>query len=256
MLERIRLVVRCTQKSQTETLPSLLIRIIESVYSYHLRCVDHPLQFCMRISLIAFLVLISTVMSAEAGASASLLGASPSYSAVREVVVDGRFYTGKVFHVAGKERDEQEIFGIPEVIILNGASDKGWVIVPMMSTFVEFSFPPVMTKLADSALKKTQVAIDNVDGVPAIRYYVNTTSSDGTNAKGFLWYSRRGVLVKLQGVIVTAHGHRMTVAMRLSHIEEGPQDKSLFAIPAGFTRLPAEALAPLLGGTPSVGRSN
>ena len=202
----------------------------------------------MRLSLIALLFLASVVVSTEARASASLLGTPLSYSAVREVTVDGRPYTGKVFHVAGRERDEQNIFGIPEVFIVNGASDRGWLIVPMMRTFVEFSFTPVMVKLADPALKKTRVADDDVDGVPATKYYVNTTSSDGTIARGFLWYSRRGVLLKLQGVVVSAHGHRTTVAMRLSHIEEGPQNQSLVSVPAGLTRLPADALMPLLGG--------
>jgi len=203
----------------------------------------------MRFSLFALLVVAAAAIPAGAMASTSLLGASLSYSAVREVTVDGRSYTGKVFHVAGKERDEQEISGVSEIVILDGASDKGWVIVPMMGTFVEFSFSPVMAKLADPALKKTRVADDSVNGVPATKYYVDTTSSDGTNAKGFLWYSRQGVLVKLQGAVVTTHGHRTSVAMTLSHIEEGPQGQSLFVVPAGLTQLPAEALAPLLGGS-------
>lgn len=208
----------------------------------------------MRASLIALLILASIVVSSEA--KASLLGAPLSYSAIREVIVDGHSYTGKVFHIVGKERDEQQIFGIPEVFILDGITEKGWAIVPMTRTFAEFSFPLVMTKLDNPDLKKTRVVDENINGVSATKYYVDTTSPDGTTAKGFLWFSRRGVLVKLQGEVVSAHGHRTSVAMDLSHIEEGPQDKSLFAVPAGFTQLPAEALEPLLGGLPSNGRSN
>jgi len=208
----------------------------------------------MQASLIALLILASIVVSSEA--KASLLDAPLSYSAVREVVVDGHSYTGKVFHIAGKERDEQEILGIPEVFILDGATEKGRAIVPMTRTFVEFSFPPVMIRLDDPDLKKTRVADENINGVPATKYYVDAAAPDGTTAKGFLWFSRRGVLVKLQGVVISAHGHHTSVAMILSHIEEGPQDKSLFAVPEGFTQLPVEALQPLLSGPPSNGRSN
>lgn len=210
----------------------------------------------MRAGLIALLILASTVVSAEAKAPASLLGAPLPYSAVRDVIVEGHSYIGKVFHVAYKERDEEKIFGIAVVFILNDSSDKGWVIVPQTRTFAEFSFSPVMAKLAAPALKKTRVADDYVNGAPATKYSVNTTASDGTNANGFLWYNRSGVLVKLQGIVVTAHGHRTSIAMTLSHIEEGPQRKSLFAVPAGFTRLPSDALAPLLGGTLPKGTSN
>ena len=63
------------------------------------------------------------VFGAPVAARAALLGdASISYSAERTVTVNGRSYTGMVFHVPGHERHEQEIQEIPEIVILDAAT--------------------------------------------------------------------------------------------------------------------------------------
>ncbi|HZB93113.1 MAG TPA: hypothetical protein VE397_16830 [Stellaceae bacterium] len=56
-------------------------------------------------------------------AQATLLGdARVAYSAERTVTVNGKAYAGMVFHIPGRERDEQEIQGIAEVILLDAAA--------------------------------------------------------------------------------------------------------------------------------------
>jgi hypothetical protein len=42
----------------------------------------------------------------------------------------------------------------------------------------------------------------------------------------------------------------MAIAMVLANLTTGPVDPALFRVPQGMVRLPADALGPLLGGSP------
>lgn len=180
----------------------------------------------------------------------SLLDAPVAYSATRTTTVDGRTYVGTVHHIAGKEQQEETLFGMADAFILDGNKDKGWLVVPALKSFVAFPFPPMMIVLASPTLKKTRVGDDVVDGIETTKYAIHTRTSDGTVADGFAWFSRRGVLMKLQGSVTARQGHRTTVAMVLHGVKEAPQDAALFVPPQDFTQLPADALQPLLGAPP------
>lgn len=192
-------------------------------------------------------VLACTSITAGASQAQSLLDAPVAYSATRTTTVNGRTYVGTVHHIAGKEQQEEHLFGMPDVFILDGATDEGWLVVPALRSFVMFPFPPMMVVLASPTLKKTRVGEDVVDGIATTKYAIHTRAKDGTVADGFAWFSRRGVLMKLQGSVTAPQGHRTTVAMELRGVKETPQDAAFFVPPQDFTQLPAEALQPLLG---------
>lgn len=206
----------------------------------------------MRRSLLPLLLTVLAVLVVPSGrAAAAMLGdARVPFRAERTVMVNGRSYTGLVFHIPGRERQEQELWGTKEVFILDAATAQGWLLVPSFKTYVEFPFPPVMADLASPDLTRHPVGQETVDGVRTTKYRVDHTAEDGTRAKGYLWVSRDGVLMKLAGTITRRGGKPLSVAMELSHIEMGPQDPSLFELPPGLVKLPADALYPLLGGDP------
>jgi hypothetical protein len=198
----------------------------------------------------ALLGLAALLLAAGGARAESLLDAPLAYSATRNVSVDGRAYTGTVHHIAGKERQEQELLGMHAVFILDGGATKGWLVVPALKSFIEFPFPPVMAMLASPILKKTPLGNESVNGVATEKYRIHAVARDGTLADGIAWFDRRGVLMKLQGAVIAPHGHRTVIAMEVSQVVEAPQDAGLFAPPRNFTQLPAEALAPLLGAPP------
>jgi len=201
----------------------------------------------MRRWLPLLLALAVSAPLAPAGA-AGLLDARVAFSAERTVTVNGRSYTGTLYHTAGRERHEQDLFGLHEVFILDAASAQGWLVVPGLKTYLEFPFPPVMAALADAGLEKTAVGEEAINGIPTTKYRVSRTAPDGTSAKGFLWLSRRGVLMKLDGTITRPGGNTLALGMELRGLKEGPQNPQLFVLPPGLTRLPVEALAPQLSG--------
>ncbi len=106
--------------------------------------------------------------------------------------------------------------------------------------------------MPEADLLRLRRALDElvVDGIETTKYAIHAQASDGTVADGFAWFSRHGVLMKLQGSVTARQGHRTTVAMVLHGVKETPQDAALFVPPPGYTQLPAEALDPLMGTKP------
>jgi hypothetical protein len=178
-----------------------------------------------------------------------LLDAPLSFSATRTVIVNGKSYIGAMFHIPGRERHEQVLLGMQEVFLLDDVQHAGLVVLPALKTMVEFPFPPLLAALDNPSLRKDPVGEDKIDEIPATKYRVEKTAPDGTHGEGFLWLSRRGVMMKLTGTVTAPGGHRTDINMALSNVKEAPQKAELFAPPPGLSKLPAEALAPLLGVT-------
>jgi hypothetical protein len=53
--------------------------------------------------------------------------------------------------------------------------------------------------------------------------------------------------MRLAGTFTANKGKLSTVRWELSHVKIGPQPADLFEAPHGYSKLPAEAVAPLLG---------
>ena len=197
------------------------------------------------------LMLVLALAGLPAGrASAALLGdAAVSYSADSTVTVNGRSYAGTVFHMPGRDRHEQEIQGIAEVVILDGTAMRGWLMLPRLSSYVEFTFPQLMAELSAQTLLRSPVGRETVNGVRTTKYRIDHTASDGMQAKGFAWVSADGVLMRLAGHVTRPGASQGTaIQLELDNLRLGRQDRALFEVPPGLTRLPSGALQPLLGG--------
>lgn len=181
--------------------------------------------------------------------AAALLDAPISFSAMRTVAIDGKPYTGPMFHEPGRERDEQKIGAMDMTFILDGQSSQGFLVVPSVKTYVAFPFPPMLLALIDAEMEKQKpVGEEMIDKTPTTKYRVEKTTSDGTHGEGFVWVSKRGVLMRLDGLVTSPSGHKTKIAMKLANVKEGPQRPELFAPPVGMNELPFQALAPLLNG--------
>ena len=198
----------------------------------------------MRRGVLAALVALLLAAPARAG---GLFDAPLSYSAARTVTVDGKTYSGRMFHIPGRERHDQELLGMTDIFILDGKQESGFVVLPGLKTMIQFPFPALLAALNNPALEKTPEGEESVDGVATTKYRIDETAPDRTRAAGFAWISRRGVLMKLSGTITAPGGHRTSIEMALSGLKEGPQSAAIFTPPLGLTVLPATALAPLLG---------
>ncbi len=183
-------------------------------------------------------------------AQARLLGdAAISYSAERTVTVNGRSYTGMVFHIPGHDRHEQEIQGIAEVVILDAAARQGWLVLPGLKSYVEFAFPQLMAELDAPDLRRSPVGEETVNGVRTTKYRIDHVAADGSRARGFAWVSRQDVLMRLDGTVSRPGArHATAIRMELANLAVAPQDPALFELPPGLIKLPSAALQGLLSG--------
>jgi hypothetical protein len=191
------------------------------------------------------LVLFSMLLAPAAGA-ATLGDAQVGFTADRMLVIDGRTYNGKIWAMPGKERHEQAIQGFEPVFLLRADRPLADIVLAKLKTVVQFAMPPELRLLGSPELKRHPVGQDMVNGVATTKYAIDQTVPEG-QAKGTLWLSRDGIPMKLAGTFTGQKGKVSTVRWELSHLRIGPQPASLFDPPPGLSRLPPEAVAPLLG---------
>jgi len=193
-------------------------------------------------------VLLAAALVAPGQGRAAIVGDSAvPYSATRIVTVNGREYGGKVFAVPGKQRHDVDVNGFKLSVVLNVAGGAGIIAVPALHSYVDFPLPPLLAELDRTRLERHAAGEEKIAGLPAVKYRLAYTASDGSRAAGFLWLTRDNILLRVDGRIERP-GHRrpMTVTMRLEDLQLGPQDDKLFQIGSGLKKLPYEALEMLL----------
>jgi hypothetical protein len=199
----------------------------------------------VRIGLVTLVLLAAFLIPP---ASARMLGdPAVSFSADRLLTLGERSFTGKVYAMPGSQRHEQLIQGIPQVIILHGEDAKGWLVLPALNSYVEFGFAPAAIELSDQSLLSTRVGEETIEGRRTTQYRVEHAASDGSFVDGYVWLTREGIPMRLDGNYTPRGGRPTPVHMELSHVRVGPQDAALFAVPANMVKLPTNALAPLMG---------
>ena len=194
-----------------------------------------------------FWSLILCLMLAPGAVAAATLGeAQIGFTADRTLVIDGRTYLGKIWTMPGRERHEQAIQAFRPVFLLRADSPLGEVVLPQLKTIVQFALPPELRILGTPELKKHPAGRETVNGIATTKYAIDEALPEG-HASGTLWLSRDGIPMRLAGSFARQGGKVSTVRWELSHVKIGPQPASLFEAPHGFSKLPAEAIAPLLG---------
>lgn len=178
--------------------------------------------------------------------AATLSDSQTGFTADRTLVIDGRTYSGKIWAMPGKERHEQAIKAFRPIFLLRADSPFGEAVLPELKTIFQFALPPELHVLDAAALKKHPVGQETVNGIATTKYAVDESVPEG-HATGTLWLSRDGIPMRLAGSFTQQNGKVSTISWELSHVKIGPQPAALFEAPAGFSKLPPEAIAPLLG---------
>src|SRR5437667_168226 len=199
----------------------------------------------LRSTLLAFPLII--LASAPLGALAETLGdARVGFSAERVLVLNGRSYVGKIWHMPREQRHEQDLPAIKPAFILRADSTLGDVVLPQLHTVVEFALPKALSVLKSPDLLRNPVGQEKVNGIATTRYAVTESLPEG-RASGSLWLSSDGIPMKCDGRFEASNGKVSTVHWELRHVKIGNQDTALFQVPREYAKLPPEAAAPLLG---------
>jgi hypothetical protein len=197
------------------------------------------------LTLVALLLYVS--LQVPTGVLAGTLGdARVGFAAERVLTLDGHSYVGRMWHMPGEQRHEQELPAVKPIFILRSHSLLGDIVLPQLHTVVEFSLPKELSLLADAALLRKPVGQEIVNGIATTEYVVEEESTSG-HATGLLWLSSDGIPMKCDGKFIASNGKTSTIYWELHHVTIGQQDPALFEVPRGYAKLPPEAAATLLG---------
>jgi hypothetical protein len=191
-------------------------------------------------------ILCCLILVPGAVRAATLGDSQIGFSADRTLVIDGRSYLGKIWAMPGKERHEQAIQAFRPIFLLRTGSPLGEAVLPELKTVFQFALPPELRVFDAPALKKHPVGQETVNGIATTKYAIDESVPEG-RATGTLWLSPDGIPMRLAGSFTRQGGKVSTVHWELTHVKIGPQPASLFEAPLGFSKLPPEAIAPLLG---------
>ena len=199
----------------------------------------------LRFTLIAFPLAMMSLIAAPA--SPETLGdARVGFSAERVLVINGQSYVGRMWHMPGEQRHEQDLPALRPIFILRAGSAIGDIILSKLHTVVEFALPKELSILADPRLLRKPVGPETVNGMATTKYEVDEKVPQG-RAVGSLWLSEEGIPMKCDARLATDKGKVSTIRWELRHVKIGTQDAALFEIPRDYAKLPPEAAAPLLG---------
>ena len=197
------------------------------------------------ICLALIIFLLSPLVSPPAPAE-TLGDARVGFSAERVLVIDGQRYLGKMWHMPGEQRHEQELPAIKPVFILRAGDTRGEVVLPQLHTVVEIPLPEELSILSNPNLLRRPVGQETVDGITTTKYAVEEGLGAG-HIVGALWLSRDGIPMRCDGKFEPKKGKTSTIHWELSNVKFGKQDEALFTAPQGYAKLSPEAAAPLLG---------
>ena len=182
-----------------------------------------------------------------ASASGETLGdARVGFSAERVLVINGQSYVGRMWHMPGEQRHEQDLSALRPIFILRAGSAIGDIVLPKLHTVIEFALPKELSILGDPGLLRKPVGHETVNGIATTKYDVDEEKPQG-RAVGSLWLSQEGIPMKCDARLATDKGKLSTIRWELRHVKIGAQDAALFEIPRDYAKLPPEAAAQLLG---------
>ena len=205
-----------------------------------------PLYKMRRSPLIAA-VLAAVASVSLAAASAETLGDPQiGFTAERILVFDGHKYVGRMWNMPGEQRHEQSLPAATPVFILHADSAIGAIVLADLHTAIEFRFPSVLAVLSKPGLLGKAVGQQTINGIATTKYAVDKAIPQGHLA-GTLWLSRDGIPMRCDGSFARRNGKVSTVHWELRDVAFGPQNAALFKVPSGYSELPPEAAATLLG---------
>jgi hypothetical protein len=168
------------------------------------------------------------------------------FSAERVLVFDGQRYVGRMWSMPGEQRHEQVLPAVSPVFILRADSAIGDVVLPSLHTVVQFALPRVLAALSEPGLLGRPAGEEVINGISTTKFVVDKTIPGG-RLNGGLWLSRDGIPMRCDGRFTGKNGTVSTVHWELRHVRIGSQEATLFEIPPGYTKMPPEAAATLLG---------
>jgi outer membrane lipoprotein-sorting protein len=188
---------------------------------------------------IVFAVTLSFTLNAFA--AEKLKQPTVEYSADTVIQSGQMSSTGKLYHaLGGKDRMEMNAQGTTAITITRTDKKVAWVLMPAQNMYMEMSLEESAkksgnTNVNDCDIDLSSLGDETVNGVKATKNKISGTCPDNTKYEGTMWVTKEGIMVKMESV-ATVDGQQANVTMDLKNLKIGPQEASLFEVPAGYQK--------------------
>jgi len=145
---------------------------------------------------------------------------------------------GKVYSSPGMERREFDQEGDKMTTIIRHDKKLAWTLMPGEKAYMENKLDNSGRDGDISAYKmqKTDAGTETVNGVKTTKAKVIMTGPNGVKLGGFIWTSKEGITVKVDAIAVDKNS-KDRFKFELKNLKVAKQDKALFSIPAGYTKM-------------------
>lgn len=161
------------------------------------------------------------------------------YSADEQMETEDVAMQAKVFHAPGKERREQDMSGMQQIMIMRRDKNVIWMLMPDQKMYMEMKMgqgKEDTADLKDYTIEYSVVGEEVVNGINTTKNKVIMTDKKGNKFGGFMWVSKEGIMVKMD-TVSKVEGSKMRVKMERKNIKIENQNPKLFEIPSGYNKM-------------------
>ncbi len=165
-----------------------------------------------------------------------------SFAADATIETDEFSVTERIYYVPGMVRDDMQMSGQQMVFIQRYDLGKLWMLMPGQNVYMESDVSQPSEQLEQYRLVEREVVgQETVNGMDTTKYkviYENSKDKFG----GFTWFTDDFIAVKAF-LISEEKGEKQRIQFEITNLMRGPQDRSLFDLPEGSTKLDMTGMA-------------
>lgn len=164
-----------------------------------------------------------------------------SWAGTRIVRVDGRELETRVEHARLMERIRAVVKGVEIELVVRYDRGLAWQMTPLLALAGETDISALDTPATIRVLRRERLGEESVGGRRATRYRVDYLTRAGERRSGEYWQDASGVHLRSRFRVAGPEGRERLVELELRDLRVGPQEPSLFELPAGYPVVPLDA---------------
>lgn len=174
------------------------------------------------------------------------------YSGVTVTEVDGATVRSRIYYTPGLQRMEMEMGGTQQIMLIDFDNEISYMLMPQMKSYMVLPHQasPVGSDGtpglsggepldgSDAQIEHEVLGQETVDGHAATKYRFSVTAP-GTSTEGVVWVTAESIILRSESQTRGSESSDGSgkVVISLRDLVIGPQEPSLFELPAGYQKI-------------------
>jgi hypothetical protein len=186
-------------------------------------------------------VIISLLSTTAVFAAEKIQQPKVEYSADTYFETEQASFNGRVYHaLGGKDRQEMNMEGTTQVMILRMDKQLAWILMPDSKMYMETDLKTGKKdsrEITDCNIDQKHLGSETVNGIKATKSSVSMSCPDGNQYSGEMWTTKDGIMVKMVATGKTKGSKAIRIKTELKNLKISKQNPSLFEVPDGYTKM-------------------